>query len=118
MTNGVSWLLCLSVHAGRGSEFRTLMEEMVEFTRGEQGTQCYEWFLSSDDRSCHLYERYRDSAACLVHMAGFGARFADRFLSCVAPASLSVYGEPSAELRAALDPFGAVYLAPFGGFRR
>ena len=68
--------------------------------------------------SQHIYERYADSDAAVVHLGNFGAKFAERFLQCFEPTDLYVYGEPSDEARAALDGFGAVYLGTFGGFSR
>jgi hypothetical protein len=67
---------------------------------------------------CHVHERYADSAAALVHLGNFGAKFAERFLQCFEPTDLYVYGEPSDEVRATLDGFGATYLETFGGFIR
>jgi quinol monooxygenase YgiN len=118
MSSVVSWNLQLAVRDGRLEDFRALMREMVESTEAEPGTQAYECFLSGDGTVCHIYERYADSAAALAHLGTFGSRFAERFLACVEPTSLSVYGDPSPEARAVLDGFGAVYLGPFGGFSR
>jgi len=118
MSAVVSWNLELAVRDGRLDDFRALMHEMVESTTAEPGAQTYEWFLTDDDTSCHICERYVDSEAVVAHLETFGARFAGRFLGCVEPTRLHVYGEPSAKARAALDGFGAVYLGPFGGFSR
>lgn len=118
MSQAISWNLQLSVRGGRLEDARELMEEMVEATREEAGTRIYEWFLSDDGSACHLYERYADSEAAVVHLRSFGSRFADRFLECFEPAGLYVYGEPSDEARAILDGFGAEYLGTFGGFSR
>lgn len=116
MAETVSWNLQLSVRDGSLDDARTLMAEMVEATRGEEGTLGYEWFLSGDGRACHINERYADSDAALAHLANFGANFADRFLACFEPTGLTVYGEPTADARAALDGFGAAYLGTLGGF--
>lgn len=118
MHNAVSWNLQLAVQEGRLDEARTLMEEMVDSTRGEPGAVGYEWFLSDDGSTCHIVETYRDSAAALTHLGTFGSRFAERFLQCFAPTALHVYGEPTPELSQALDGFGAAYLGTLGGFRR
>ena len=114
----VSWNLRLAVREGRLEEFRALMNEMVESTKGEPGAQGYEWFVSADGGTVHIHERYADSNAVLAHLGTFGAKFAERFLGCVDPTGLAVYGEPSDEARAVLDGFGAQYLGPFGGFNR
>jgi quinol monooxygenase YgiN len=108
----------MSVRDGKLSDARVLMNEMVASTQLEPGTQTYEWFLSEDGKTCHINERYADSEAALVHLGNFGAKFVDRFLACFEPTSLFVYGEPSAEARAALDGFGATYLGWLGGFNR
>lgn len=118
MSKGVSWNLQMSVREGHEGEVEGLMNEMVASTREEEGTVLFEWFLSDDGRTCHINEGYTDSGAVLIHLGNFGSKFADRFLGCFAPTSLSVYGEPTDEARAALDGFGAAYLGFLGGFRR
>ncbi|MBT8400271.1 MAG: antibiotic biosynthesis monooxygenase [Rhodothermia bacterium] len=119
MSNVISWNLQMAVRDGRLDDARNLVKEMVAATRQEEpGTQIYEYFLSPDGSSCHIYERYADSDAALVHLGNFGSKYVDRFLACFEPTSLSVYGEPSPDARAALDGFGAAYLGPFEGFSR
>jgi hypothetical protein len=54
----------------------------------------------------------------MVHLGTFGAKFVERFLECFEPTGLHVYGEPSDDVQAVLDNFGAVYLGTFGGFSR
>lgn len=118
MPSPVSWNLRLAVHDGQLENFRTLMHEMVESTRQESGTLSYESFLSEDGSTCHLHERYADSAAALVHLGNFGTKFAERFLACVQPTEFTVYGDPSDDVRQAVAGFGAVHLGTFGGFSR
>ena len=118
MSDIVSWNLQTSVREGQLSAARDLMPEMVEGTRGEAGTLGYEWFMGGDGTVCHIYERYADSDAALIHLGNFDAKFAERFLQYFEPTALFVYGEPSGEVRATLDGFGAVYLGTFGGFSR
>ena len=118
MSDAVSWNIQLAVQEGQLDAARELMGEMVSATRAEEGALVYEWFLSDDEGVCHIYERYRDSAATLEHLGNFGANFAERFLACFTPTSLHVYGAPSDEVRGVLDGFGAQYLSPFGGFIR
>lgn len=118
MANTVSWNLQLAIRDGYLDDARELMNQMVSATLEEPGTQVYEWFLSEDDKICHINERYADSDAVMAHLGNFGSRFADRFLACFEPVSFSVYGEPSAEARAALDGLGAAYFGWFGGFNR
>ena len=118
MSDTVSWNLQMSVRDGQLGDARELMPEMVESTRGEPGTLGYEWFLDADGTVCHVYERYADSDAAMVHLGTFGAKFAERTFQCFEVTALYVYGEPSDEVKAALDGLGAVYLGTFGGFSR
>lgn len=119
MSDEVSWLLEMKISSGAADSFKTLMDEMVEATRtNEPETLNYEWSLSEDGTTCHLYERYANSAATMTHLASFGANFAERFLAAAQPTCITVYGNPDAQVRAALDPFDAVYMAPAAGFAR
>ena len=118
MSSVVSWNLRVLINEGQLETFRTLMQEMVSASEAEPGTVGYEWFLSEDASSCHINERYTDSDAVMAHLGNFGANFAERFLGCVTPTSIDVYGEASEEVRAGLAGFGAVHHSPFGGFSR
>ena len=113
----VSWMLELKV-IGTNEEFRALVDEMVASTRKEDGTLDYEWSTSADGRECHLYERYADSAAAMVHLAGFGSKFASRFLKTLQPVRLTLYGRANEEVKNALGAFKPVYMESVGGFSR
>jgi quinol monooxygenase YgiN len=117
MSNAVSWILQMSVRDGRLDDAKKLVPEIVAATRAEAGTLSYEYFLSEDGSSCHVHERYADSAAVVTHLANFGS-FAARFMECFEPKSCSVYGEANQEVRAALKDFGAMYLRLLDGFIR
>jgi len=119
MSEAVSWNLKLSLKAGKLDAFKALAQEMSEATEAnEPSALLYEWFISEDGKQCHIIEHYTDSAAVVTHMSTFGEQFAERFLECVDPVSLSVYGSPTDEVRAILDGLGAVYLDGFAGFSR
>jgi quinol monooxygenase YgiN len=94
------------------------MEELVAGARAEPGTLGYEWYLSEDGGTVHVYERYANSEATIAHNAAFAERFADRFVAAVEPTRFTVYGDPSPAAREILDGFGATYLAAWGGFSR
>lgn len=119
MNTHVCWMLEMEVRDGRGDDLRALMAEMAAATeRNEAGTLDYEWSLSADGLRCHLWERYADSAAALVHGAAFNTRYAARFLDVLAPLRLTLYGFPSDEVKAALAPFNPVVMEPAAGFSR
>ena len=115
----ISWVFELAINPSRFEDLKTLMADMVEATRqNEVGTLNYEWAISDDQQVCHVYERYRDSAAVMTHLESFGANFAVRFMKVVKPARLVVYGTPSAQVKDGLAGLGPVYMASLGGFRR
>jgi len=119
MSNNVSWLTELAIKPGELDNMKALMAEMIEATMAnEPDTLNYDWHLNDAVDSCHIYERYSDSAAVLVHLANFGAKFADRFLGCMDFNRLTVYGNASDDVRATLDGFGATYYPSSTGFVR
>ena len=119
MTENVILAVEFAIIPGRFEDFKTLAAEIIEATQhNEPGTLNYEWAISDDRQVCHVYERYRDSAAVMTHLESFGANFAVRLMEAVTPARLVVYGTPSAQVKDGLAGLGPVYMAPLGGFRR
>ncbi len=95
------------------------MTEMIEATfEQEPGAINYEWFIDEDTGSCHIYERYSDSDAVMVHLENFGEKFAERFLEYMTPGRFAVYGKPSEQVVEALNGFGAAYYSDYSGFAR
>ena len=119
MAAGVAWMLELAIQEGKGAELPALIEEMVEATKeNEPGTLDYQWSISADGTACHIFERYADSGAVLVHLGTFGERFAGRFMEILAPTRFTIYGSPSQEVKEALAPFSPTYMESAGGFSR
>ena len=119
MSNVVSWMLELEVLGGREQDFRSLMAEMVSATHtNEPGTLNYEWSTSADGKSCHIYERYVDSAAVMTHLGTFGEKYADRFLEVLKPVRFVVYGSPTVPVKEALAAFSPIYMESADGFSR
>jgi len=119
MSEHVYWILDVGIKPGQLEAFKALMTEMVAATEAnEPGTLSYEWTLSADQGTCHIYERYADSAAVMTHLKWFGEECAARFMAVAEPHRITVYGTPDATTRKALDRMGAVYMAPIGGFVR
>ena len=119
MNDHISWLLELSIKSGQLDNLKALMNEMVQATyANEPGTLNYEWFINEEESSCHLYERYTDSDAVMIHLGTFGEMFAERFLAAMEPTRLMVYGSPSDAVIQALSGFGAVFHPPMAGFAR
>ena len=119
MSGTVSWVLELSIAEGKAKALKTLYAEMVEATQvNEPGALVYEYFMNADETVCHVYERYADSAATMVHLKNFGEHFADRFLDGAKPTRLTVYGDPDDAVRKGLAAFNPAYLTEVIGFAR
>lgn len=119
MSEAISWVLELAVQDGQAGAVKPLVTEMSDATQtNEEGALAYEWYVSEDGGTVHIYERYADSVAALIHLDNFGRNFAERFLTIFAPVRLVVYGEPTDQLRDALAGLGATHLGTLGGFTR
>ena len=118
MSDNVSWNLRLSIQDGQLDNFLALMAEMVDSTQTESGTLSYEWFLNEDKVNCHINEKYADSDAVMVHLGNFGSKFAARLMEYVEVNSISVYGNPSDQVRGGLAGLNPVYHELIGGFAR
>jgi quinol monooxygenase YgiN len=119
MTEHIHWMLEVAIIDGQAEAFRVLMAEMVDATQADEpGALNYEWYISEDEQTCHIYERYADSAATMIHLQNFGTKFAQRFMGAVRPTRIVVYGNASDTVRQALAPMGAVHMMEIGGFTR
>ncbi len=121
MKGHVSWVNELAVKEGKLETFRELMEEMVSGTSGEPGTLAYQWYISHDGGTVHVFEIYADSEAVVAHHVSKGfmtQNWARRFMDCVDSTRCVVYGDPNAAARVILDRLGATYHSAWGGFSR
>jgi quinol monooxygenase YgiN len=118
MSNEVFWLYEVAVRPGHADALRTLMAELIESTRAEPGALAYQWSLSDDGRSAHIYERYADSDATLIHVAAFRESFAQRFRAAVEPTRVVVYGTPGEDVKDALKALHPEYMSAIAGFAR
>jgi len=119
MSEHVYWILEAEVVDGKLDELKALMAEMSEATlQDEPGALNYEWSFSDDNTICHVFERYADSAATLVHMGNFGSKFARKFMGVLKPVKCTLYGNPDEKVLKALKPMGYVAMKPVAGFSR
>jgi len=92
----------LKIHQGKLDEFKRLAARCMESVRTKDtGTLQYDWFFSSDQSECLVYERYRDSEALLEHTANLGKLMAALFETC--SGSGEICGTPSPKLMKALE---------------
>jgi quinol monooxygenase YgiN len=114
----VSWVVQCAVKDGQLEAFKELMEEMVAGTSEEPQTLNYEWFISDDGETVHIYEKYADSASTAAHLSGFMEKWAGRFMDCVDVTRFTVYGNPDEAAQKMIAPFGGKQLGTWGGFAR
>lgn len=107
----------LKVDPARFKQFHDLVKTIVAASRQEPDTLTYEYLTDADKHTVHIIERYR-MPGVLPHIEQTFAPYAETFLSLATIESMFVYGNPTPEIRAKLDGFGAIYLAQFEGFRR
>ena len=112
----VSWWVELAVRPGCLEEFEKLTGEMVAATRAESDILAYQRFISDDQRTIYVHERYEDSAAAIAHLRTFAAIFGERYANMVDRKRFVVFGDPSDGLRSLLDKYEATYHRPFGRF--
>jgi len=126
MSDSVFFIVELEVNQGQTDDLRRVMEEMTNLTQtDEPGTLNYEWFLSDDGRACHIYERYANPAAALVHNKTFPKDLFERS-QAFRPIRLTAYGNVTAEIREKrIDPLSraipgirVAVLGNGGGFMR
>jgi quinol monooxygenase YgiN len=113
----IRWVLVVEILPGQLDNFRLLAHDLIAATQEEEGTLGYEWNLSIDNTSCHIYERYANSAALEAHVQNFH-KFAERFLQTCRPVRMDVYGFPSEAAQALIADFKPVYYPHLGGFSR
>ena len=112
MSEQIAWCVELAILPGQFDNFTELTAEMVNGAAQEPGVLTYQRFVTADGKTIHAVERYESSEAALGHLRIFLEKFAERFSSMVTRRRFTVYGRPSAELKAVLDAFGATYLIP------
>jgi quinol monooxygenase YgiN len=84
------------------AEFKRLAGQLMDVTKADEGVLQYDWFFSADEGKCVVRETYASSDAVLVHLA-----MAGELLGAIVPLGggieVEVFGEPSAELAAAIE---------------
>jgi len=113
----VSWVFEVNVHPESLAEFATMVIEVsAADQQAEPGSLELGCFING--LNVHFYEKFQDSAAAAFHLQRFVDNYAARLFSLCTPVSVTVYGNPSEEVRAALAGFSPQYLSTLGGYTR
>ncbi len=119
MSESIFWIVDGIIKQGAIDGLTSLIGEMVSGTKAnEPGTLAYEWFIDSGKTRCHIFERYRDSAAAMIHLRTFDQKFADRLGRLIQIERLTLFGNASDEVVKTLGAEGNVFLLPLTGFTR
>lgn len=87
-------------------EFKELIAEGIDKTRGEPGNLQYNWYFNDDETKCFVRETYANSNAVLAQMGNMGDTLG-KMIEMGGGLEIEVFGNPSAELveaAAALQP--------------
>ncbi len=119
MSESVFWIVEGIINEGVGDDLRVLIDEMVAGTKAnEPGTIAYEWFVDAGRTRCSIYERYRDSAAAIIHLRTFDEKFAQRLERLIRIERLTLFGNASEDVLKMLGGEGTLVLLPMTGFTR
>lgn len=119
MNDNISWVFELTLKNGKLDELKNVMTEISENTyKEEPQTLNYEWSISEDEKKCHIYERYANSDAAILHLQKFINQNASKVMALGDATYFVVYGNPSTQCKEILDKLGATYMKPIGGFTR
>lgn len=102
-----------SIHPGKLDEFTQLAQKAFAATSNEAGNLQYDYYLSKDESTCVVFERYVDSDAFLAHIANVGETLGQMLsITDIAP---EIYGSPSEELVNAIAGLNPTFYSYFGG---
>ncbi len=108
----------LSIKEGKLEDFKSIVNTMVEITDvSEPNTLVYEYYINEDGTECHLLETFKDSEAFMAHLTNVGHLF-DTLFESATMVRAKIFGNPSAELKQALDPLGVEYFSHLNGIER
>ncbi len=85
------------VPAANLDEFKKLIVEGIDKTRGEPGNLQYNWYFNDDEAKCFVRENYADSDAALAHLGNMGDTLG-QMIEVSDGLEIEVFGNPSAEL--------------------
>jgi quinol monooxygenase YgiN len=107
------------INEGKLDQFEGIAKAMIAGTFKEAGALGYEWFLSSDRKSCRLLETYADAKAVLAHCTGPVAQgLVPKLLETSSLSRFEVYGDPGPEAAKLLTGIGAQIFPLWHGLGR
>jgi quinol monooxygenase YgiN len=100
------------IHPGKLKEFKRFAAQCMQLAREKDtGTLRYELFFNADQTECVVHEEYVDSKACIQHFKNMGE--VSTAIFATSDVSGEMWGNPSPELRKAVQDKGVQPFAPF-----
>ncbi|HEX5169742.1 MAG TPA: antibiotic biosynthesis monooxygenase [Cyclobacteriaceae bacterium] len=107
------------IKPGQFDNFIKVAKHMSETVKANEAAALdYEWTITPDSSTCFILERYASSEGSLAHNKLFQEQFAAKFNEVLEFVGLTVYGNPSKELKEAFGPAGAASKVLVAGFAR
>lgn len=116
MSSTIYWVVTCTVKPGKFADFKKVISPLAATTKQEAGSISYDFSVSEDQNTVHIFEHYTDSAAIVHHVTQTLSQFLEAFGACASIDELVVYGTPEGEAKQILDGLGSVYFTPFDGF--
>lgn len=90
------------IKEGKLDEFKELIPVFISTVKEKDpGTLTYDWYLNEEGMECTVLESYTNSQAVLAHAGNVG-EYLGKVME-IADLTIEVYGNPSEELRNALE---------------
>ena len=116
MREDIYWIASGQIKPGKYEDFLTIIEQMAEVTRAEEGSISYEFNVTDDHTVVQVFEHFRDDASAVHHLTKTLPLFGEAYGETASIDGLVVYGDPQGEAKEILDSLGSVYLRPVSGF--
>lgn len=116
MFENIGWIVEAKIKDGQHDAFEAVMNDLVNATKGENGTLNYQYYVS-DDGDVLVYERFRDVESAHIHVSNWDIHAA-RWIAAAEPTRMIHLGNLPEDLRERHAALAPLWLKPFGGFAR
>lgn len=113
----LSWIFKAEIGEGNLEALKEIASTCCTMTEEEPGVLAYEWSVSPDGKTLHLYECFQDSDAALAHLQHMTPLLPD-VLALLTSTSMNCYGPASDTFKEAAKDLPITYFEQFAGFRR
>lgn len=120
MSEPISLIFDTTVHEGKLDEAKQVAAAMhADVVKNEPGTLVYNCYIDEVSRRLCFTDRYASSEAFMAHLGNpVVGEALGKILAIADLNGLTILGEPSDEVRAAVTPMGAKFLAPYKTLER